>query len=789
MAEVDNRYYQRCGQSKENFEDNCFASLSNNIQYKNYNGVMHILMIVLIFLGALMSESFQFNIITLIFALQLVCIWVMICSMIAVNVRFMFYNGRYLFCNTTVTLMWNLTNGLPQPSGLTITYFHKDVKVPSTIPSSVVVNSERPFDGTQQPKKTAECRQGIILIFAELCGTSHSSNHHITSDIQDQSGDTSTPCLSSIPKSQLFSLQLPVQNPSSTPDNESLPHNESVVSISDDDSSNEATETQEPHQPNCTISNTAVPEDAIDHSDIVHDAGGLMETTSYATSTLPGTTESCSQHYGTGFDKDHPLSREESKKYVQLVPKEKDIGTILESHHTDEISLMKSSYLQVTTKPSAIPRTSTNVGRPQRFPRRACVVYKNEQYSLDHELLSLPRATKYLVKVRTEISPGRFMAKLELHCASEDEKPPNLDVTATTSNEQIVPVRERKHFRSNINKTGYVIFSSDLESFSGHIQYPLPNKRATASRIGYGGNAIVFVVFHAGKEFAVKKTVYRSKEISVHSQLCHPNIINLEAVLVGEKHERHRDKYYVYCFMQKMDINFRNILSSKDHGCLTHFKMKVVEKKDQWETVLLNIKHVLRSVLKALDYIHGQGLIHRDVKASNILIKTTCQCSEVLYCSCQHKFIVQLGDFDSSATVPGYQLHLEEHQMIRYASVLPLGTMGYRAPEVSMHLVLSGPYEVLYTTGVDIWSFGCLLLAIFIGKSGPLKQRGEASLLLSAQDHPYSQELYHKIIKIPELRKYYANVPGACDLAEKCLQVQPHCRPTAKELLQLDFLR
>ena len=46
---------------------------------------------------------------------------------------------------------------------------------------------------------------------------------------------------------------------------------------------------------------------------------------------------------------------------------------------------------------------------------------------------------------------------------------------------------------------------SDLESFSGHIQYPLPNKRATASRIGYGGNAIVFVVFHAGKEFAVKK--------------------------------------------------------------------------------------------------------------------------------------------------------------------------------------------------------------------------------------------------------------------------------------------
>ena len=61
----------------------------------------------------------------------------------------------------------------------------------------------------------------------------------------------------------------------------------------------------------------------------------------------------------------------------------------------------------------------------------------------------------------------------------------------------------------------------------------------------------------------------------------------------------------------------------------------------------------------------------------------TCQCTDVLYCNCQRrKFLVQIGDFDSSATVPGYQLRIEEHQMIRYATVLPLGTMGYRAPEV-----------------------------------------------------------------------------------------------------------
>ena len=174
-------------------------------------------------------------------------------------------------------------------------------------------------------------------------------------------------------------------------------------------------------------------------------------------------------------------------------------------------------------------------------------------------------------------------------------------------------------------------------------------------------------------------------EIDIHSQLCHPNILELCAVLIGERHEHFTDTHYVYHFLAKMDTDFDNVITTEGHGCLKHMKMQLVEKRDQWELVLVNTKHVLRSVLKALDYMHTQGLVHRDIKASNILIKMTCQCSEVLYCSCQQrrKFLVQIGDFDSSATVPGYQLQLEEHQMIRYASVLPLGTMGYRAPEVN----------------------------------------------------------------------------------------------------------
>ena len=64
-----------------------------------------------------------------------------------------------------------------------------------------------------------------------------------------------------------------------------------------------------------------------------------------------------------------------------------------------------------------------------------------------------------------------------------------------------------------------------------------------------------------------------------------------------------------------------------------------------------------------------------------------------------------------------------------------------------MHITLSGPYETLYTTAVDMWSFGCLCLNICIGRTAALKQREEASLLLS-KNHPVFEELWEKTTKV-----------------------------------------
>ena len=149
-----------------------------------------------------------------------------------------------------------------------------------------------------------------------------------------------------------------------------------------------------------------------------------LETSGYVTDKLPGATASHEQHYETKFDEDTPpLSMEETRKNVRPVPKEKDVDSLLQSYQKTQrtptaVRNTSQPHVQDKTKSPSKTVPSSSVNKPHKsLPRRACLVHHKEQYHLDNNLLSQPRATKYLVKVRTEISPGRFMAKLELQCS------------------------------------------------------------------------------------------------------------------------------------------------------------------------------------------------------------------------------------------------------------------------------------------------------------------------------------------------------------------------------------
>ncbi|KAJ8355427.1 hypothetical protein SKAU_G00182210 [Synaphobranchus kaupii] len=248
-------------------------------------------------------------------------------------------------------------------------------------------------------------------------------------------------------------------------------------------------------------------------------------------------------------------------------------------------------------------------------------------------------------------------------------------------------------------------------------------------KIGEGSTGIVCIATetHSGKQVAVKKMDLRKQQ--------RRELLFNEVVIMRDYHQENVvDMYNSYLVGDELWV----VMEFLEGGALTDIVTHTRMNEEQIATVCL-------SVLRALSYLHTQGVIHRDIKSDSILLTSDGR--------------IKLSDFGFCAQV--------SKEVPKRKSLV--GTPYWMAPEVISRLP--------YGTEVDIWSLGIMVIEMVDGEPPYFNEPPLQAMRRIRDNLPPRLKEPHKVSSV--LRAFL----------DLMLVREPSQRAAAPELLQHPFLK
>ena len=188
----------------------------------------------------------------------------------------------------------------------------------------------------------------------------------------------------------------------------------------------------------------------------------------------------------------------------------------------------------------------------------------------------------------------------------------------------------------------------------------------------------------------------------------------------------------------------------------------------QYPFTPITIKCIMKQLFEALNFIHEQGFVHRDIKSSNLLIT--------------NHHVVKLADFGLARSLRDQGG--DKHEQGEFTNRVI--TLWYRPPEL-----LLGTQQ--YGFPVDMWSAGCILAELLRGK--PLMpgkdEASQIALIFDVLGSP-TPEVWRdrKYEAMPHWNTFRPAEPKPCllesTLKEKVIRRNEGCLELLQDLLALD---